>query len=156
MQIDSPLFDKVHRARFAEKLSALIKIAQSMQTLEESTNRDALLVAIPRLYRRAATVVGVYGFGLEAQRIDLLLGSRRPTLLVTRDGKSIDAIAELVQLLEDLLFLAADDTSKLPPLVAPVAPKVPPITSKPMPSKPLPAKPAPTLKLPKQKKSKRR
>ncbi len=150
MQIDSPLFDKGHRARFAEKLSALIKIAGSMQTLEESTNREALLVAIPRLYRRAAMVVGVYGFGLEAQRIDGLLGSRRPTLLATRDGKSIDSIADLVLVLEDILFLASDDTSKLAPLMPPQAPKAPP-----MPTKPLPAKPVPTLKLPK-KKPKRR
>jgi hypothetical protein len=145
MQSDSPLFDKTHRNRFADKLAALLKIAKALQPIDESTDRDALQTAIPRLFRRAAMVVGVYGFGLEAQRIDLLLSARRPTLLQTRNGKTIDLVNELIHLLEDLLFLAADDTGKLEPLIAPKAvapaPAKTPVAASPKPSK-KPGKPA--------------
>ncbi len=156
METSSPLFDKGHRARLADKLSALLSVASTMAQLTEASNREALLAAIPRLYRRAGMIVGAYGFGLEAQRIDLLLASRRAALLQTRDGKSIDAVGDLIALLEDLLFLVADDIRKLPPLIAPAAP-VPPTVKTLFPATKPPAvsKPVPTLKLPAKKKPKR-
>lgn len=151
MEAQAPLFDKVHRARMTSKLEELIRLASRLQTMDDSTNRDALLSAIPRLYRRAALVVGAYGFGLEGARIDGMLASRRATLLATRDGKQVDAVVDLVQLIEDLQFLVADNTSRLPPLIAPEAPKpivkaLPPV--KPV-SRPAAPKAIPTLKLPK-------
>lgn len=150
MDAHAPLFDKANRARLAGKLEDLIRIASRLQTMDDSTNREALLGAIPRLYRRAALIVGAYGFGLEGVRIDGMLASRRATLLATRDGKQVDAVVDLVQLIEDLQFLVADNVSRLPPLVAPVAPKpvvkaLPPVK----PVRPAPTKAIPTLKLPK-------
>ena len=147
MENDAPLFDKTNRARLAEKLDQLLAAAAVIQQTKPDQQHDALLRAIPRLFRRAAMLVGAYGFGIEAQRIDAMLTSRSANLLQTTDSGSLTVVTELVHLLEDIAFLASDDVRKLAPLLKPTVP-TPPANLRPTaPSKPL-SKPVPTLKAP--------